>query len=173
MQAQMQLLSTFGQYISRNSTIFAENSLTDKEFKMTFLSWKPNQTAGCGDIYKRERHQQNLQRIKHTCKGTQGQMGFFGAMKYFRHKLMGHEIFFKIFDWPQNIFLCSIFVILFLTLRGWSTKYTNQPSRRFKKDKTCLINHIHLANIKQIMLKSKKICLINFDPYARVFYLSN
>ena len=30
---------------------------------------------------------------------------------------MGHEIFFKIFDGPQNIFLCSIFVILFFKLR--------------------------------------------------------
>ena len=50
---------------------------------------------------------------------------------------MGHEIFFKIFDGPQNIFLCSIFVILFFKSRGWSTKYPNQPSRRFTKDKTC------------------------------------
>ena len=29
-----------------------------------------NQTTGCGDIYKREGHQENLQRIKHTFKGT-------------------------------------------------------------------------------------------------------
>ena len=35
-----------------------------------------------------------------------------GVMKYFRHILMGHEIFFKIFDGPQNIFSRSIFVIL-------------------------------------------------------------
>ena len=41
-----------------------------------------------------------------------------GAMKYFRHILIGHEIFFKIFDGPQNIFLCSIFVILFFKLKG-------------------------------------------------------
>ena len=27
---------------------------------------------------------------------------------------MGHEIFFKIFDEPQNIFLCSVFVIFFV-----------------------------------------------------------
>ena len=45
--------------------------------------------------------------------------GFFvGVMKYFRHILMGHEIFFKIFDGPQNIFLCSIFIILFFKLNG-------------------------------------------------------
>ena len=45
-----------------------------------------------------------------------------GFMKYFRHKLMIYEIFFKIFDGPQNIFLCSIFVILFLKLRGLGYK---------------------------------------------------
>ena len=28
-------------------------------------------------------------------------------MKYFRHILVGHEIFAKNFDGPQNIFLCS------------------------------------------------------------------
>ena len=37
---------------------------------------------------------------------------FVGAMKYFRHILMDHEIFFKIFDVPQNIFLFSTFIIL-------------------------------------------------------------
>ena len=31
---------------------------------------------------------------------------------------MGHELFFEIFDGSQNIFLCSIFVILFFKLRG-------------------------------------------------------
>ena len=46
---------------------------------------------------------------------------FVGIMKYFRQILMGNEIFFKVFDGPQNIFLCSIFVILFFKLRGWST----------------------------------------------------
>ena len=44
------------------------------------------------------------------------------AMKYFRHILMGHEIFFKIFDGPQNIFLCSIFIILFFKLKGLKHK---------------------------------------------------
>ena len=41
------------------------------------------------------------------------QDGFCGVIKYSRHILMGHEIFFKIFDRPQNIFLCSIIVIFF------------------------------------------------------------
>ena len=34
---------------------------------------------------------------------------FVGVMKYFRHILMDYEIF----DGPQSIFLCSIFVISF------------------------------------------------------------
>ena len=54
-----------------------------------------------------------------------GQRFFVGSMKYFRHILTGHKIFFKIFDRPRNIFLCSIFIYSFLSSRGWSTKYPN------------------------------------------------
>ena len=82
---------------------------------------------------------------------------------------MHHKIFFEILDGSQNIFLCSIFVFLFFKLRVlWSTKYPNYPSRRFKKDKTCLINYIHSADITQIVLKIKKKGLMHFDPDARV-----
>ena len=89
-------------------------------------------------------------------------MVFMGIMKYFRHILMHHKTFFEIFDGPQNIFLCSIFVFLFFKLRVlWSTKYPNYPSRGFKKDKTCLINYIHSADITQIVLKIKK----RFDAF--------
>ena len=35
---------------------------------------------------------------------------------------MGHEIFFEIFDGPQNIFLCSISIILFFKLKGLKHK---------------------------------------------------
>ena len=35
-----------------------------------------------------------------------------GAMKYFKHILMGHEIFFKIFDGPRNIFVSFNFIFL-------------------------------------------------------------
>ena len=55
-------------------------------------------------------------------KGGGGQRVFVGAMKYFRHILMGHEIFFKIFDGRRNIFLCSIFIILFFKLKGLKHK---------------------------------------------------
>ena len=67
-------------------------------------------------------------RIKNNHKGQYikyvggGPEGFCGVMKYFRHILIGHEIFFKIFDRIQNFFLCSIFVILFFKLRGLEHK---------------------------------------------------
>ena len=48
--------------------------------------------------------------------------GFCGVMKYLRHILMGHEIFFKIFDEPKNISLCSILIILFFKLKGLEHK---------------------------------------------------
>ena len=43
------------------------------------------------------------------------------AMKYFRHILIGHEVFFKIFDGPRNI-SCSIFIILFFKVKGLKYK---------------------------------------------------
>ena len=54
-----------------------------------------------------------------------------GAMKHFRHILMGHEIFFKIFDGTRNIFLCSIFKILVFKFQSLSF------FKRFKKDMAC------------------------------------
>ena len=33
-----------------------------------------------------------------------GWRDFSGAVEYFRHMLMGHEILFKVFNGPQNIF---------------------------------------------------------------------
>ena len=54
---------------------------------------------------------------------------FAGVMKYFRHILMGHEIFLKIFDGPQKIFLCAFFLFFFKFLikscGGLSTKSSN------------------------------------------------
>ena len=49
-------------------------------------------------------------------------MVFVGTMKYVRHILMDHEIFFKFFDGPRNIFLCSILLILFFKLKGFKHK---------------------------------------------------
>ena len=43
--------------------------------------------------------------------GEGGWKVFAEAMKYFKHILMGHEIFLKIFDGPQSIFLFTSFPI--------------------------------------------------------------
>ena len=48
-----------------------------------------------------------------------------GVTKYFRHILMGREMFFKIFDGPQNIFLCSVLIIAIFKLRRLDHKYPN------------------------------------------------
>ena len=44
-----------------------------------------------------------------------------GAMKYFKHILMGHEVFFKTCDGPRNI-LRSIFIIFFFKVKGLKHK---------------------------------------------------
>ena len=54
--------------------------------------------------------------------GGKGGRVFVGLIKYLRHILMSDEIFFKIFDGPQNIFLCSILLSLFFKLRGLEHK---------------------------------------------------
>ena len=67
-----------------------------------------------------------------------------GVMIYFRHILMGHEIFFKVFDGPQNILLCSIFVFLsfkLMELEHKTSKLAIKSSSRFKKD---MLNKSHL-----------------------------
>ena len=45
---------------------------------------------------------------------------------------MGHEIFFTIFDGPQNIFLCSIFVTLFFKLKGLVPDEANSSKNKKK-----------------------------------------
>ena len=58
-----------------------------------------------------------------------------GGMKYFKPILMCHETFLKIFDAPQNIFLCSPL------LNGSEHKISNWLSKRSKKSKTCHKSH--------------------------------
>ena len=84
-----------------------------------------------------------------------------GVMKYFKHILMDHEIFFKLFDGPQNIFLCSIFIILFFKLRGLEYKISKLAILVIKKDKACQINHIYSEDKRQILVKIKKM----FDAF--------
>ena len=79
---------------------------------------------------------------------------------------MGHEILFKIFDGLQNIFLCSIFVILFFKLRGLQHEISKLGIN--------VLNKSHpLSRYKTNSGKNKEKCLMHFDPDARVFVLSN
>ena len=55
-----------------------------------------------------------------------------GVKKYFRDILIGHEIFFKIFDGAQNI-LCSIFVTLFFKLRVLEHKISKLVIKKIKE----------------------------------------
>ena len=84
---------------------------------------------------------------------------FVGAMKYFRYILMGHEIFFKIFDGPRNIFLCSIFIILFFKLKELKHKISKLALKEILKRHE--INRIHSADIRKIVVKIKKM----FDAF--------
>ena len=52
-------------------------------------------------------------------------MVFVGAMKNFKHMLMGQEIFLKIFDGPQNIFLCTPLVNMQTGYQGDLRKVTH------------------------------------------------
>ena len=87
---------------------------------------------------------------------------FVGVMKYFRHILTGHEIFSKVFDGSQNIFLCSIFVFLFFKFRVLEHKISKRaikPLRTFKKN--MLNKSHHSADIWLIVGKIKEnVCCI-------------
>ena len=86
-----------------------------------------------------------------------GRRVFVGAMKYFMRILMIHEIFFKIFDGPRNIFIRSIFIILFVKLKKLKHIISKLSLSRWKKDMTYEINHIHPADVRQRVVKIKKI----------------
>ena len=96
-----------------------------------------------------------------------------GVMKYFKHILMDHEIFFKIFDGPRNIFLCSIFVILFFKLKRLQHKISKLAIKEIYKRLDMLIKSHPLSRYRVNSGKNKEKCLMHFDPDARVFVLSN
>ena len=87
---------------------------------------------------------------------------FVGVTKYFRHILTGHEIFSKVFDGSQNIFLCSIFLFLFFKFRVLEHKIWKlaiKPLRTFKKN--MLNKSHHSADIWLIVGKIKEnVCCI-------------
>ena len=89
-----------------------------------------------------------------------------GVMKYFRHILMGHEIFFQIIDGPQNIFLCSIFVISFFKLSGLEHKIS-KPTIKEIEERQDMLNKSHpLSRYKANSGKDKKECLMHFHHLA-------
>ena len=86
---------------------------------------------------------------------------------------MGHEIFSKIFVGPQNIFLCSIFVILFFKLRGLQYKISKLVIKEILERLSMLNKSLPLSRYKANSRKNKEKCLMHFDPDAKVFVLSN
>ena len=68
---------------------------------------------------------------------------------------MGHEIFFKIFDLPQNI-LCSIFVILFFKLRGLEHNISKLAIKEIKEIQDMLNKLYPLSRYKANSGKNKK-----------------
>ena len=66
-------------------------------------------------------YRQLLGTVHSVCKRRDRRV-FVGAMKNFKHISVRHEIFLKIFDGPQNIFLCSLLVILICKIRESESK---------------------------------------------------
>ena len=91
-----------------------------------------------------------------------------GVMKYFRHMLMSHVIFFNIFDGTQNILLCSIFVILFFRLRRLEHKISNLVAKEIQERQDMLNKSLPLSRCKANSGKNK-----NKDADVRVFVLSH
>ena len=104
-------------------------------------------------------------------RGKGGQRVFVGVMKYCRHILMEHEIFFIIFDGQKNIFLCFIFVVLFFKLKHKIFKVAIKEI--YKRED--MINKSHLLSRYKTNSgkNNKKQCLMHFDPDNRVFVLSS
>ena len=91
-----------------------------------------------------------------------------GVIKYSRHILTGHEILLKSFDGPQNIFLCSNFVILFFKLRELEHKISKLDIKEIYERQDTLNKSHPLSRYKTNSGKNKKICLMHFDPDAKV-----
>ena len=86
--------------------------------------------------------------------------------------MIGHEIFFKIFDGPQYIFLCSISVILFFKLSGLEHKISTLAIKE-TEERQGMLNKSHLLSRCQANGgKNKKNCLMYFDFDAMVFDLA-
>ena len=86
---------------------------------------------------------------------------------------MGHEIFFKIFDGPRNIFLCSIFVTLFFKLKGLQYKISKLAIREIYERLDMLIKSHPLSRHRVNSGKNKEKCFMHFYADANAFDLRN
>ena len=72
-----------------------------------------------------------------------------GAMKNFKHISVRHEIFLKIFDGPQNIFLCSPLVILICEIRESENKMSKLAIKEILK-----VRHVkEITSTQQVYMK--------------------
>ena len=78
---------------------------------------------------------------------------------------MGHEIFFKIFDGPQNIFLCAIFVILFLKLRGLEHKISKLAIKEIYERQDMLYKSHPLSRYKEKSGRNKNPGHVTFTSW--------
>ena len=69
---------------------------------------------------------------------------------------MGHEIFFKIFDWPRNIFLYSIFKFLFFKLKELKHKISKLAIKEIQERHDMLNKSHPLSRYKANSGKNKK-----------------
>ena len=86
---------------------------------------------------------------------------------------MGHEILFKIFDGPRNIFACSIFIILYIKLKELKHKISKLAIKETEERHGMLIKSNPHSRYKANSGKNKKKCLMHFDLDARALVLSN
>ena len=75
--------------------------------------------------------------------------------------MMGLEIYFKIFDSPKNIFLCSIFAILFFKLRRLEHKIFKLAIKEILKRQDMLNKSHPLSIYRTSISKIKKM----FDAF--------
>ena len=83
---------------------------------------------------------------------------------------MGHGIFFKVFDGSQNIFLCSIFIILLFKLNDLKHRISKLATK-WIEERHHMLNKSHPhSRYKASNGKNKENCQINFDLDVRVIF---
>ena len=88
-----------------------------------------------------------------------GRRDFLGAIKYFRHILIWHEIFFENVWWATKFFLFILIFLNYFFQKVWGSdhKILNWPAKGFKENKSfSKISKIH-SGIWQIVTKLKSL----------------